>query len=275
MDTRIESLLKSLERNHHRFKETFIDEDTGEEVTVDRDEVVEFDTTEEERELMESIIADVAHLSDEDLETFRANTAWFWPRHFDEFYLELIRRGDEDAAIFIDDPAILQELCDKGNKWAAWELYFKNRYGDEEHGIFIHHKEARFYYDLALKLGYELDEDGNDAWDDTDDPGEEYPSTYQYELTGNAETLNGVETLINDLCQKFGTPDNELGFYVPQRQLMKVLVGSDTEYYRGNVITMERESPDHLIITTEADNGEPLLYALRYTFENLNVEMKE
>ena len=272
MDTRIESLLKSLERNHHRFKET--DEDTGEEVTVDRDEVVEFDTTEEERELMESIIADVAHLSDEDLETFRANTAWFWPRHFDEFYLELIRRGDEDAAIFIDDPAILQELCDKGNKWAAWELYFKNRYGDEEHGIFIHHKEARIYYDLALKLGYELDEDGNDAWDDTDDPGEEYPSTYQYELTGNAETLNGVETLINDLCQKFGTPDNELGFYVPQRQLMKVLVGSDTEYYRGNVITMERESPDHLIITTEADNGEPLLYALRYTFENLNVEMK-
>ena len=37
MDTRIESLLKSLERNHHRFKETFIDEDTGEEVTVNRD----------------------------------------------------------------------------------------------------------------------------------------------------------------------------------------------------------------------------------------------
>ena len=84
-----------------------------------------------------------------------------------------------------------------------------------------------------------------------------------------------METLINDLCQKFGTTDNELGLYVPQRQLMKVLVGSDTEYYRGNVITMERESPDHLIITTEADKGEPLLYALRYTFENLNVEMKE
>ena len=69
MDTRIESLLKSLERNHHRFKETFIDEDTGEEVTVDRDEVVAIDTTEEERELMESIVADVAHLSDEDLNT--------------------------------------------------------------------------------------------------------------------------------------------------------------------------------------------------------------
>lgn len=134
--------------------------------------------------------------------------------------------------------------------------------------------KAMFYYDLALKLGYELDEDGSDAWDDTDDPGEEFPSTYQYELTGNAKTLNGVETLINDLCQKFGTPDNELGLYVPQRQLMKVLVGSNTEFYRGNVISMNRESPDRLIITTEADNGEPLLYTLRYSFENLNVEVK-
>ena len=248
MDTRIESLMKSLERNHHRFKEIFIDEDTGEEVTADRDEIIAVDTTEEERELMESIVADVAHLSDEDLDAFKANTIWFWPRHFDEF-------------------------CDKGNKWAAWELYFKNRYGDEENGIFIHHKEARLYYDLALKLGYELAEDGSDAWDDTDDPGEEDPSTYQYELTGDAETLNAVETLINDLCQRFGTPDNELGLYIPQRQLMQVLVGSDTEYYRGNVISMCRESSDRLIITTESDKGEPLLYALCYSFENLNVEM--
>ena len=57
--------------------------------------------------------------------------------------------------------------------------------------------------------------------------------------------------------------------------LMKVLVGSDTEYYRGNVMTMEREAPDRLVITTEADMGEPLLYALRQCFDNLTVEMKE
>lgn len=56
---------------------------------------------------------------------------------------------------------------------------------------------------------------------------------------------------------------------------MKVLVGSDTEYYRGNVITMERTASDRLVITTEADYGEPLLYALRQCFENLTVEMKE
>ena len=261
---------------HHKYKfwtETFVDEDTNEEVELLRYEDVEGSTFEknkgEEEHLIQMVMDQKDHFTIEEL-TKLCNEI----DNNEELLLERINKGDEEAAVFINDPAILQELCDKGNKWAAWELYFKNRYGDEEHGIFIHHKEARIYYDLALKLGYELDEDGNDAWDDTDDPGEEYPSTYQYELTGNAETLNGVETLINDLCQKFGTPDNELGFYVPQRQLMKVLVGSDTEYYRGNVITMERESPDHLIITTEADNGEPLLYALRYTFENLNVEMK-
>jgi hypothetical protein len=38
---------------------------------------------------------------------------------------------------------------------------------------------------------------------------------------------------------------------------------------------LEREAPDRLIITTEADSGEPLLYALRQCFENLKVEMKE
>lgn len=262
---------------HHKYKywtETFVDEDTNMEVELLRYEDVEGATFEksegEEERLIQMVMEKKDRLTIEELTKLCSEID-----DNQELLLERINKGDEEAAVFINDPAILQELCDKGNKWAAWELYFKNRYGDEEHGIFIHHKEARIYYDLALKLGYELDEDGNDAWDDTDDPGEEYPSTYQYELTGNAETLNGVETLINDLCQKFGTPDNELGFYVPQRQLMKVLVGSDTEYYRGNVITMERESPDHLIITTEADNGEPLLYALRYTFENLNVEMKE
>ena len=278
MDTRIESLKKLLERNFHRFKETFIDEDTGKEEEVEREEVIAFDTTEEERELMESIIADVANLSDEDLIAFKANTVWFWPRPFDEYYMELIRRGDEEQTIFIEDPAILQELCDKGNKYAAWELYWKHFYGDAEHGIFINRKRAREYYDLALERGYELYEDGSDAWDDSDDPGEEFPEEFCYTLTGNAQTLDGVETLIRDLCKRFGIPENEedgLGLFVPQRMLMKVLVGSDTEYYRGNIQYLERETPDRLVITTEADSGEPLLYALRQCFENLKVEMKE
>ena len=35
---------------------------------------------------------------------------------------------------------------------------------------------------------------------------------------------------------------------------------------------MERTAPKRLVITTESDNGEPLLYALRQCFENLKIE---
>ena len=177
---------------------------------------------------------------------------------------------DEELVSFINAPTTLQELCDKGNKYAAYELYHKCMWGDEENGIFINKREAKKYFDLAGDVPQQYEEE----WDDVDDPGEEYPEEICYTLTGNAETLDAVETLINDLCQQFGTPGNELGLYVPQQMLMKLLVGSDSIYYRGNVISMERQAPGKLVITTEADKGEPLLYALRQCFENLNVEMK-
>lgn len=269
MDTRIQSLAKSLEQHFHRYTETVVDEDTGKEITVEREELVNPCATEEECELMEDIIADVANLSDEDLMAFRGCTMGFCPRDFDELYLELMRRGEESWAAHITSPTTLQELCDKGNKWAAYELYEKYYFGDEERGIFINKKRAKEYYNLAGDVPFKGE------WDPTDDDCEDDPTTYEYTLTGDAATLDGIETLIRDLCQKFGTPDNELGLFVPQRQLMKVLVGSDAGYYQGNVLSMERNASDCLIITTEADHGAPLFYALRQCFGNLNVEMKE
>ena len=177
---------------------------------------------------------------------------------------------DEEQASSIDDPAILQELCDKGNKYAAYELYRKCMYGDEENGIFINKREAKKYFDLAGDVPQQYEEE----WNEVEDPGEEFPEEFCYTLTGNAQTLDGVEKLINDLCQQFGTPGNELGLYVPQQMLMKLLVGSDSIYYRGNVLSMERQASDTLVIATEADNDEPLLYALRQAFSNLVVEME-
>ena len=175
---------------------------------------------------------------------------------------------DEELVSFINAPTTLQELCDKGNKYAAYELYHKCMWGDEENGIFINKREAKKYFDLAGDVPQQYEEE----WDDVDDPGEEYPEEICYTLAGNAETLDAVETLINDLCQQFGTPGNELGLYVPQQMLMKLLVGSDSIYYRGNVISMERQASDRLVITTEAVKGVPLLYALRECFENLEIE---
>ena len=257
---------------HHKYKywtETFVDKDTNEEVELLRYEDVEGSTFEknkgEEEHLIQMVMDQKDHFTIEEL-TKLCNEI----DNNEELLLERINKGDEEAAVFINDPATLQELCDKGSKYAAFELYRKCMWGDEENGIFINKREAKHYFDLAGEIPQQYEEE----WDDVDDPGEECPEEFCYTLTGNAETLGAVETLINDLCHRFGTPGNELGLFVPQQMLMKLLIGSDSIYYRGNVISMERQASDRLVVTTEADKGDPLLYALRQCFDNLNVEMK-
>ena len=57
---------------------------------------------------------------------------------------------------------------------------------------------------------------------------------------------------------------------------MAQLIINDYEFCAGlnfkDRIFMERTAPDRLVITTESDNGEPLLYALRQCFEILKIE---
>ena len=269
MDARLEKLSQMLDRHFRRWTEYFTDEETGEEVPAEREEVLDTNVSDEERQLIEEIAADVRSLSDEDFMAFDSTLSWFRYRPFDEIGLELVRRGDEAGALGIHNVATLQELNEKGNKYAAYALYEKYRWGDEEQGIFIDVKKAKEYYDLAGDVPCK------DEWDGSDDPGEEDPHTFKYVLTGKAGTIDGVRILIDKVCQCFGTPGNECGLFVPQRILMKVLVGADTEFYRGNIQNLERKSPERLVITTEADRGEPLLYALRQCFTDLNIEMKE
>ena len=239
-------LLFGMNNKFRYWNETFVDEDTHEEVTLLRYDSLEgsiFEKQEGEEARLVQIIIDepYQYSADEIMKVYR---------------------------VVPNNIELLHICVDKHSKEAARELYEKFYYGDEEHGIFINRKKAKEYYDMAGDQAFS-------EWNDSDDPGEEDPSTYEYTLTGNADTINGIQTAISDLCQKYGTPDNELGLFVPQRILMKLLVGSDTEYYRGNVLTMEQPAPNQLVIITEADRGKPLLYALRQAFSNLNVEMKE
>lgn len=242
-------LLHGMHHKYNYWNETFVDEDTHEEVTLLRYDLIDgsvFEKNEGEEERLVQII----------LEEKQYYTA------------------EEIMKVYkvVPDHLELLHICvDKGDKNAAYQMYEKFYYGDEIHGIFINRKKAMEYYDLAGDIPYK------DEWDGEDQQGEEYLSNFEYILSGNATTLNGVEELINTLCKKFGIPEYKeagLGMFVPQPMLMKVLVGSDSEKYCGNILYMNRNAPDCLSITTESEQGEPLLYAFRQCFENLNVEFK-
>jgi hypothetical protein len=159
---------------------------------------------------------------------------------------------------------ILHPLADEANdKDAISDLAETYRYGDERNGIYINRGLAKDYYE---KIG--------EQYDPAEDATEDIPVETDYTLKGNAETLKGIRDTINDLCQRFGTPDNEFGMFVPLQPLMKLLVGSDDNTYRGNILRMEQKDANTLVLHTESNNPGPLYYALRQCFENLTVEMK-
>jgi hypothetical protein len=266
MNKLVEQLQQLQEKRWKRWTETFEDEDTHEMVDVEREELLTTETSDEEHELWQQIIPELPKLSDEELWTLQRLLVY---TDIDDTPIVEVQaqRGDVHAISQVGDVATLQDLCEQGNRDAARELYEKFRYGDEEHGIFINRRRAKEYYDLAGDAVY-------DEWDDSDDPGKEDPSDYEYTLTGDAGTLNAIRTMIDDLCRDYGTPGNELGLFVPQRILMKLLVGYDTEYCRGNVLTMEQSAPKQLVITAESYNGYPLLYALRECFDKLEITME-
>lgn len=157
---------------------------------------------------------------------------------------------------------ILHPLADEANdKDAMSDLAETYRYGDERNGIYINRGLAKEYYE---KIG--------EQYDPAEDATEDIPVETDYTLKGNAETLKGIRDTINDLCQRFGTPDNEFGMFVPLQPLMKLLVGSDDNTYRGNILRMEQKGANTLVLHTESNNPGPLYYALRQCFENLEIE---
>ena len=252
-------LLDGMNRKVHSWIETFVDEDTHEEVEILRHEIVEGTTFEEneneKKELVQKIVDSKVSMTVEDLweACRRLNNS-------DTLLLELLNRGEEKAAAYLEVPTILQELTDKGNKYAARELGFLYNRGDEEHGIFVNPEKAKDLFSMAGD-DYEYE------------PEEEDPHEADYFLRGSTQELEPVKMLVNELTQRYGDVGNELGLYVPMEILMKTLVGS--EYYAGNLLTMNTDVPDCIVLHAEANRMEPLLYALRQAFPNLDVEMKE
>ena len=188
--------------------------------------------------------------------SFIAFAVWWIRREI----LIAIGSPDVDVTNPIQNPAILQELCNNGSKSAALKLGQMYDKGDEKNGIFRHPLKAREYFKMAgEKYEYE--------------PEEENPHEADYFLRGSAEELAAVKTLVDELTQKYGDAFNEFGLYIPMNILMNTLVGS--RYYDGNLLTMNTDDPECIVLHAEANKMEPLLYALRQAFPNLEIEMKE
>ena len=187
---------------------------------------------------------------------FIAYAVWWIRREI----LVAIESPDVDVINPIQDPAILQELCYNGSKSAALKLGQLYDKGDEENGIFRNPVKARRYFKLAGKK-YEYE------------PEEEDPHEADYFLRGSAEELAAVKALVDELTQKYGDAFNEFGLYIPMNILMNTLVGS--RYYDGNLLSMNTDDPECIVLHAEANKMEPLLYALRQAFPNLEIEVKE
>ena len=225
-------LLVGMENRYRTWDEEFTDEDTGEPITVTHAEKIDGETlfprNNVEALRMLTNLCEDWQMTDR-RELFKA--------------VNIIRCSTEQ-----DYTMILHRLADEGNeKDAMSELAETYRYGNERNGIYINRLLAQEYYE---KIG----EQYNLAEDDTEDS----PVETDYTLKGNAETLKGICDTINDLCQRFGTPDNEFGMFVPLQQLMKILVSSDDEVYRGNILRMEQKDANTLVLHTESNNPGPL-----------------
>ena len=239
-------LLVGMENRYSTWDEEFTDEDTGEPFTFTHAESVDGETL----------------FPRNDVESLRLYTliCQNW-QQIDSAELYQIWNTIR-CCTTLDYTVLLHHLADEANgKDAMSELAETYRYGDERNGIYINRSMAKKYYDM-------MGEDYDPAEDETEDD----PVETDYTLKGNAETLKGIRDTINDLCQRFGTPDNEFGMFVPLQPLMKLLVGSDDEAYRGNVLRMEQKDDNTLVLHTESNNPGPLYYALHQSFPNLEIE---
>lgn len=251
-----------LQRKRFRFwMDDFENEDTGEIVSVERSELLVAEPAAEEKEILKQICNGVKEANTEDLNAFWYETSGFSNDDLFPVLQELSDRGDVHATDALNDIDRLWEMVQKGDKDAALYLAHHYAYGDEEHGVFIDKKQAKELYDLA-------------EWDDYD-PNEESDDEYEvvesdYSLQGDPAELDKVEHDIRVLAEKFGVLDDGLGgMYVPFDILFKKLVGSP--YYEGNITKMRRVAANNLLLHAESSASEPLLYALKRYYPQIEV----
>jgi hypothetical protein len=239
----------------------FENEDTGEIVSEERSELLVAEPADEEKEILKQICNGTKEANIEDLNAFWHETSGFSDDDLLPVLQELSDRGDVHATDALNDIDRLWEMVQKGDKDAALYLAHHYAYGDEEHGVFIDKKQAKELYDLAKWDDYDPNEESDDECEVVES---------DYCLQGDPAELDKVEHDIRVLAEKYGVLDNGLGrMYVPFDILFKKLVGSP--YYEGNITKMKRLTANNLLLHAESSMSEPLLYALKRYYPQIEV----
>ena len=253
-----------LQRKRYRFwMQDFENEDTGEIVSVERRELLVAEPADEEKEILKQICNGAKEANIEDLNAFWHETSGFSNDDLLPVLQELSDRGDVHATDALNNIDRLWKMVQKGDKDAALYLAHHYAYGDEEHGVFIDKKQAKELYDLAEWDDYDPNEGSDVEWEVVES---------DYSLQGDPAELDKVEHDIRVLAEKYGVPDDGLGgMYVPFVILFKKLVGSS--YYEGNITKMKRVAANNLLLHAESNMSEPLLYALKRYYPQIEVEL--
>lgn len=262
------------------YDELFTDEDTGEEVVIERTELIDgtswFERNKDEAQALYGKIF-AADLPDADV---RMVVDWVDATPFNEMAIVEKKKRQMEKQI----PA--QELgLSPLYGWICEVLGDAYYYGEEHCGYYIDIAKAREYYAKAQEIKHATGDEtfmhwGNPMEDFDEKDWEDYercPLTCHYSLSGPAEVLDKVRTFIEKLTEKYGMPDNEFGRYVATPILLQALLGikSEAPNYWGNLLFMEDQPDGTLSLTMEVELTHVWSHVLEQGFPGIEVETEK
>ena len=246
-------VLVGMYSNWRTWEESFTDEDTGETVTVERNEILTtplFESNEGEAEALLEKVCTARGMRRKIKDIVRKLSS-YTPLNY--------------TRLLVDN---VEYLYDDDRLWAYKEIGDLYRWGKEEFGFFIDKQKAKEYYDRAGVT----DENPLEDSDKHDDPD---PCIYIYTVRGE---ITPLKELTEKIANKYGDTENELGWYVPMNIFMYYLVRIDPKRadYCGNLLSAEEKDGALLLkFETERDQNAFFAYALKAKFPELEVEIEE
>ena len=251
-------LLWGMYNSFNATPETYVDEETKEEVVITR------------LELRDTPLFEMG--ADKEAELFAKLYNTEYDREWNNMHkntIELLEFTNVDYTIILhkmlDDReySVTHDDIDDDIKWMCEKLGDIYRYGCERFGRFIDKEKAKKYYDIALIT------DDNPLDDEKQYPEyEDTPTSFKYTIKGDA--AGELKALIEEHATM--SLDNEFGIYAPVNKIMHELVGTDIKQpkYFGNVLYALVENGS-LIIKGEASEPEMLGYAILKRYPTLKV----